>query len=191
MLGQTPSQTVGPFYAYGLIFPGQNTLTADDPDGQRIRIHGQVFDGDGIPINDAMIEIWQADSQGIFNHPDDPRHEEADKNFPGFGRSDTGNEKLTYWFKTIKPGCVLWEGDQTQAPHISVRVFARGMLIHALTRLYFSDEAANAADPVLNSIEEADRRQTLIAVREDSDDLPTYRFDIRLQGDGETVFFNP
>ena len=191
MSGQTPSQTVGPFYAFGLIFPGQNTLTTDDPVGERILIRGQVIDGDGIPINDAMIEIWQADSQGIYNHPDDPRHERADENFPGFGRSDTGNPALTYSFKTIKPGAVVWEGDQFQAPHISVRIFARGMLIHALTRLYFSDEDANATDPVLNSIKDVARRQTLIARREDTPDLPTYRFDIHLQGDGETVFFNP
>jgi protocatechuate 3,4-dioxygenase alpha subunit len=191
MLKQTPSQTVGPFFKFGLITGSENVLTNDRTRGQRIIIRGHVIDGDGTAIDDAMIEIWQADAQGIFNHPDDPRCHLVDASFRGFGRSGTSNKELEYSFKTIKPGCVAWEGDQLQAPHINMHVFARGMLIHTTTRLYFSDESANAADPVLTSIEDADRRQTLIATREDIDDLPTYRLDIHLQGDGETVFFNP
>ena len=191
MLKQTPSQTVGPFFKFGLIFGGENVLTNDRTRGQRIILRGQVIDGSGAAINDAMIEIWQADAQGIFNHPDDPRCHLVDSSFRGFGRSGTSNKELEYSFKTIKPGPVPWEGDQLQAPHINMHIFARGMLIHTTTRVYFSDEVANATDPVLNSIEDVARRKTLIATREDIDDLPTYRLDIHLQGDNETVFFNP
>lgn len=189
MFKQTPSQTVGPFFSFGLIHGGDNLLVNEQATGERIYITGTVFDGDGQPISDALLEIWQADAQGIYNHPADPRREQADSYFRGFGRSETVNNG-TFRFKTIKPGRVAWEGEQTQAPHINVRVFARGMLIHALTRLYFADEAANETDPILNQVPAA-RRHTLIANREASADLPTYRFDIHLQGERETVFFNP
>jgi protocatechuate 3,4-dioxygenase alpha subunit len=189
MPGQTPSQTVGPFFNYGLIFGGENLLTVDETKGQRIEIKGTVFDGDGVPIEDAMIEIWQADAQGIYNHPADPQHAKADKLFRGFGRAETTKEGF-FWFKTIKPGRVAWDEEQDQAPHLNVRVFGRGMLIHATTRLYFSDEESNETDPVLSSVE-AERRQTLIATFEESEDLPCYRFDIRFQGKSETVFFDP
>lgn len=191
MLKQTPSQTVGPFFSFGLIREGENTLANDKTKGQRIILHGYVYDGSGTPINDAMIEIWQADSQGIFNHPDDPRCHQVDPAFRGFGRSGTRNQELQYSFKTVRPGPVPWEGDQLQAPHINMRIFARGMLLHLITRVYFPDEPLNDHDPILSSIEDLERRKTLIAVREDVDDAPTYRLDIRLQGDGETVFFNP
>lgn len=190
MSGQTPSQTVGPFFHPGLILGGENILVNERTSGAHILIVGKVFDGDGEPVPDAMIEIWQADAQGYFNHPADPQHAKADKKFRGFGRADTvdaGN----FLFKTVKPGPVAWDDEQNQAPHVNVRVFSRGMLIHAYTRLYFSDESGNETDPLLNSIDDPQRRQTLIATLEKSDDLPTYRFDIILQGDGETVFFNP
>jgi protocatechuate 3,4-dioxygenase alpha subunit len=152
--------------------------------GERIKITGQVLDGDGQPISDAVVEIWQPDANGIYNHPVDPRHEQADPHFRGFGRSENRKGGV-YEFKTIKPG-----GRNGQAPYINVRVFARGMLIHAITRIYFADEPANANDPVLNSIA-ADRRSTLIAACEESKEIPTYRFDIHMQGDNETIFFNP
>ncbi len=190
MLKQTPSQTVGPFFHFGLKF--RNVLVDDQTQGQRILLRGQVLDGDGQPVPDALIEIWQADCHGIFNHPADPRRTQADPHFNGFGRSDT--TQGGYTFKTVKPGRVPWadQPDQhDQAPHVNVHVFARGMLIHAMTRLYFADEPSNETDPVLNLIDDPARRQTLIAQREPSDDLPTYRLDIVLQGDGETVFFNP
>lgn len=189
MLKQTPSQTVGPFFQFGLIFGGENVLVNDQTSGQRIHIRGHVFDGDGQPVPDALVEIWQADSHGIFNHPADPQHSGADPHFRGFGRADTRREGQ-FTFKTIKPGHVSWDASHEQAPHVNVRVFARGMLIHAVTRLYFSDEALNQTDPVLTSVD-AERRQTLIAQFESSDDLPTYRFDIVLQGERETVFFDP
>ena len=189
MLEQSPSQTVGPFFHYGLIFGGENDLVTEEVRGERIRLTGLVLDGDGAPIPDAMIEIWQADAGGCFNHPADPRQAEADPAFRGFGRSDTKDGGF-YHFKTIRPGAVPWRGEGEQAPHVNVRVFSRGMLIHAVTRLYFPESPANDSDPVLGSIE-PERRGTLIAARVESADLPTYRLDIHLQGEGETVFFNP
>jgi protocatechuate 3,4-dioxygenase alpha subunit len=190
MSKQTPSQTVGPFFHFGLFFQGTNDLVNDQTRGKRIYIKGRVIDGDGNPVPDALVEIWQADAQGIYRHPADPRHAKADPHFVGFGRSDTVDDGQ-FWFKTIKPGCVPWDDQQDQAPHIDVRVFARGMLTHAITRLYFSDESANEADPVLNLIEDPLRWQTLIASLLESEDLPTYCFNIVLQGDLETVFFSP
>src|SRR5688572_6488588 len=136
-LMQTPSQTVGPFFHYGLFTkPDQNILVNDDTKGRRIIIKGQVTDGSGNPVSDAMLEIWQADSYGYYNHSADPNHPQADSNFKNFGRTDTVNNGV-YTFKTIKPGLVPFDADSSQAPHINVRVFSRGMLIHAYTRLYF------------------------------------------------------
>ena len=185
---QTGSQTVGPFFHYGLIFGGENILVDDMTRGPRIVIEGTVFDGDGEPVPDAMIEIWQADAAGIYNHPADPKHEKVDPHFGGFGRSDTVDDGRFY-FKTIMPGA-LKTSSEGGAPHVNVRVFSRGMLTHAVTRIYFEGESKNAADPALSSIDPA-RRHTLVARRIDNGDLPTFRFDIRLQGAGETVFFNP
>lgn len=188
-LKQTPSQTVGPFFHYALTdVPDQNILVNDDTEGQRILIKGQVTDGEGTAIGDAMIEIWQADTKGIYKHPEDPNQAEADPNFAGFGRTPT-NEDGIYTFKTVKPGTVAFDSETQQAPHINIRVFARGMLIHAYTRLYFSDEN-NDDDPILDVVPE-ERRHTLIALREDKGDLPTYCLNISLQGDDETVFFEP
>lgn len=190
-IGQTPSQTVGPFFHYGLVDNGdEHILVTDETRGQRILLKGQVTDGNGDGIGDAMIEVWQADASGYFNHPDDPNHDKADPNFKGFGRAPT-NDRGVYTFKTVMPGIVAYDDKTDQAPHINVRVFARGMLIHAYTRLYFSDqEEANANDPILKLAPE-DRRDTLIAIREDYGDLPTYCFNISLQGNNETVFFEP
>lgn len=190
MAKQTPSQTVGPFFQYGLVFGGEDILVNEETTGERIRIQGLVTDGEGAPVLDALIEIWHADTNGIYNHPTDPNHANADPHFRGFGRSETIDDGM-FSFKTVKPGAVAFDDSTMQAPHINVHVFARGLLLHAHTRIYFSDEASNAYDPVLNSIESSGRRQTLIAQREDGADLPTYRFDIVLQGDNETVFFNP
>ena len=186
MLPQTPSQTVGPFFSYGLFFGGEDTLVNDETQGERIILTGQVMDGDGEPVTDGMIEIWQPDANGYFNHPNDPNHANADPHFAGFGRSETVDNG-TYRFRTIKPGAIA--ANVGAAPYINVRVFARGMLIHAVTRVYFSDEAANTHDPALAAVD-ATRRGTLIAQRIEFGDLPVYRFDIRLQGDGETVFFD-
>ncbi len=189
MLKQTPSQTVGPFFHNALIRGDQNILATEQARGERITIRGRVLDGDGAPIPDAMIEIWQPDARGIFQHRTDPRHAEADPHFRGFGRAETVNNG-EFCFVTVKPGQIAVDENQAVAPFINVRIFARGMLIHSLTRLYFADEAANATDPVLSAIDPA-RRGTLIARRVESADSTTYQFDIVLQGDGETVFFTP
>ena len=185
MLKQTASQTVGPNIRIGLIYGElQNNLVKEETAGERITIRGLVLDGNGQPITDAMVEIWQPDANGIFNHSDDPLHEQVDPHFQGFGRAASRKDG-DFEFKTIKPG-----SRDGQAPYINVHLFARGMLIHAMTRIYFADEPANDADPVLNSID-ADRRSTIIASREHTGDQPTYRFDIHLQGANETVFFVP
>ncbi len=184
---QTGSQTVGPFFHDGLIFGGENILVTEQTAGQRILLTGSVLDGDAVPVPDALVEIWQPDAQGFFNHPADPNQARADKSFRGFGRADTVNHGQ-FLFKTIKPGAVIGADGKPQAPFINVRIFSRGMLIHAVTRIYFADDPANADDPVLRALAPA-RRATLLATRSDYGDLPTYHFDIRLQGNGETVFF--
>lgn len=184
-MNQSASQTVGPFLRIGLIYGGnQHDLVQADTLGEQLLITGVIYDGEGIPITDALIEIWQPDAQGIFNHPQDPNHAQADPNFRGYGRAETRNEGI-FQFKTIKPG-----SQNGGAPYISVNVFARGMLVHAITRIYFSDEAANETDPVLSALP-LERRQTLIAIRDDSGAMPLYRFDIHVQGAQETVFFHP
>ena len=189
MMKQTPSQTVGPFFAFGLIRKGENILVSDATQGGRIRIEGRVLDGAGEPVPDAMIEIWQSNAYGRYNHPEDKQEKPLDPRFKGFGRAATDDSGV-YWFETIKPGPVPGSGDFLQAPHINVIVFARGMLLHAFTRIYFQDEPANTSDPVLSRIEDKARRATLIARREESVGKIVYRFDIRLQGENETVFFD-
>ena len=189
----TPSQTVGPFFAYcltpkayGYAEVVTNDLVTEDAAGERIRIEGRVFDGDGAPVNDSMIEIWQADAAGRYAHPADKQRPNA--KFTGFGRAGTDAEGR-FSFSTIKPGAVSGPDGKPQAPHILVAVFARGLPQHAYTRIYFSDEPGNANDPIL-ALVPADRRGTLIAQREEKRDGPTYVFDIRLQGENETVFFD-
>jgi len=189
MSDQSPSQTVGPFFHIGLIHAGQEILVEERTRGQRILVRGRVLDGAGAPVPDAMLEIWQADAGGIYNHPADPRQAQADPDFLGFGRAAT-DPNGEYQFKTIKPGPVPGNHGQQQAPHINLRVFARGMLIHATTRLYFPDETANDTDPLLAAVPDPDRRRTLVASAVPGEDLPTYRFDVVLQGEKETVFFD-
>jgi protocatechuate 3,4-dioxygenase alpha subunit len=192
--GITPSQTVGPFFKYGLTSGGTydwndaftNNLVTPDVSGERIRLEGRVFDGDGQPVPDAMLEVWQADAQGRFADPQDKRAL-PNAAFRGFGRCGT-DENGAYAFDTIKPGQVADPDGKPQAPHILLAVFARGMLRHLYTRIYFGDEAANATDPVL-AIVPPERRSTLIAARESGNGNALYRLDLRLQGDNETVFF--
>lgn len=186
-LGISPSQTVGPFFAFGLTPDKGSTFSNDLTDasvaGERVRIAGRLTDGDGAPIGDAVIEIWQADAEGRYAHPRDPRGG-ANSRFTGFGRTavDAAGE---YAFATIKPGQVPGPGGVNQAPHISVSIFARGFLNRLHTRIYFADEAANANDPVLALLPDF-ARETLMATRGDDG---VYRFDIRVQGARETVFF--
>ena len=192
--GQTPSQTVGPYFAYGLTpeqygYPALTSIAGSDlrspeVEGEAIRIEGRVLDGNGDPVNDAMIEIWQADPQGRYAHPADARGNVA---FKGFGRCGTGTDpENRFFFETVKPGAA----EETQAPHVNVIVFMRGLLSHLYTRIYFADEEqANAKDAVLGSVPQ-ERRATLIAARSDEGGKPVYRFDIHMQGDKETVFFD-
>lgn len=186
MTRPTPSQTVGPYFAIGLPTDGDADLVPADAAGA-IRIEGTVFDGDGEPVNDALVEIWQANPAGRYAHPDDKREElPLEKGFTGFGRCGT-DESGGYHFVTVKPGPVPAAGDAMQAPHIEVSVFARGLLKRLVTRIYFADEEpANREDPVLSAIEEPELRSTLLAIKESSG----YRFDIHLQGERETAFFD-
>ncbi|HJQ47363.1 MAG TPA: protocatechuate 3,4-dioxygenase subunit alpha [Amycolatopsis sp.] len=173
----TPSQTVGPYLAIGLPWEDGPTVVPEGTPGAVV-ITGCVHDGAQDPVPDALIETWQADPDGRFDHPDDPRGRVP--GFRGFGRCPT-DPQGTFRILTLLPGAV-----QGQAPHIDVSVFARGLLDRLVTRIYFPDNSeANAADEVLNSVP-ADRRHTLIAEKTGDG----YRFDVRLQGDGETVFFD-
>jgi protocatechuate 3,4-dioxygenase, alpha subunit len=178
----TPSQTVGPFFHNALLGRELSRLVPPDHSGA-IRIEGTVYDGAGEPVPDAMLEIWQADEGGCYEHPADDR--EVDRRFSGFGRAGT-DDAGGFSFVTVKPGTVPGPEGRAQAPHIIVSIFARGLLRHLLTRIYFPDEEeANAVDPVLSVVEDRDLRKTLIA-REEAGIL---RFDIHLQGDGQTAFF--
>lgn len=200
-LHETPSQTGGPYVHIGLL-PKQanievfennfnNQLVKENTLGERIRLEGQVFDGLGLPLRDVLIEIWQADANGVYPSAADIQGKAVDPNFHGWGRTGADFETGFWSFNTIKPGAVPGRKGTTQAPHIALIIFARGINIGLNTRVYFDDEAeANAQDPVLKGIEWAPRRQTLIAKREERDGEVVYRFDIRIQGEDETVFLD-
>jgi protocatechuate 3,4-dioxygenase alpha subunit len=155
--------------------------------GERLRLACRVLDGDGVPVNDAMIEIWQANSEGKYNHPDDRQEKSLDPACPGFGRMGT-DENGACLFQTIKPGCVPGPADSRQAPHLNVSIFARGLLKRVVTRIYFAGESANASDPVLALVPQ-DRRDTLMA-RPDPAQPGAWLFDVHLCGERETVFFD-
>ena len=185
----TPSQTVGPFFAVGLDRADTADLTHGGvARGERVEIEGQVRDGDGAPIPDAMLEIWQANAAGKYRHPEDRQAKADDPHFLGFARAFT-DKAGRFRFITIRPGAVPGRGNALQAPHITMAVFARGLLKHLMTRIYFADRAAeNELDPVLSKIADAAARQTLLA-RPVAGKSGAYRFDVVLQGEGETVFF--
>jgi protocatechuate 3,4-dioxygenase alpha subunit len=199
----TASQTVGPFFHDCLMRTDAacDMLISDTTEGQRIRIEGRVIDGDGAGVPDAVLEIWQANSHGRYNHPADNRDLPLDPAFTGYGRIATQHDGK-FCFTTIKPGAVPFDRRRVQAPHISLAVLGRGLLNHLYTRIYFDDEQLTAADPVLQRIA-PDRRPTLIARRDANesgreklyrpDGAPqrdvVYRIDIVLQGANETVFF--
>lgn len=186
----TSSQTVGPFFSPALLRKDavRQVLVQPETVGERIRIEGHVLDGDRLPVPDALVEIWQANAHGRYNHPTDQGPAPLDTSFLGFGRSGTEDEGA-YWFETIKPGPVPFDQARLQAPHICVTVFSRGLLNHLVTRLYFADEPSNATDPFLLRVPE-NRRGTLLAQRFQEGPSVVYRFDIIMQGNGETVFFN-
>lgn len=210
-LGQTPWQTLGPFFHYALPWEGGADLVGGAdigarpdlaPDGhfllrgptqrgaiagEPIEIAGFVYDGDGAPVPDALIELWQANAAGRYASPADDRAElPLDADFTGFGRAATGADG-SYRFRTIRPGRVPGPGNALQAPHAALSVMGRGILKRLVTRIYFADAEGNDDDPVL-ALVPPDRRHTLIARRDGADS--SYRFDIRLQGAGETVFFD-
>jgi protocatechuate 3,4-dioxygenase, alpha subunit len=183
----TPSQTVGPFFAIELTTDEHCVKCVASPHakGERVWITFRVLDGDGVPVNDAMLEIWQADSNGKYNHPEDPQPKTLDPAWQGFGRIATGEDGSCV-LETIRPGRI---GPGTsQAPHLTMAVFARGMLKPLYTRVYFAGDAANEEDPILRLVP-PERRETLVA--RPSPGRPEYwSFDVRLQGDRETVFFD-
>lgn len=203
-LGQTPAQTLGPFFQQGLLrtrgvfqVPGlcederdvfSARLAAAGAFGEPILIVGSVFDGLGQPIADALLEAWQANGHGRYHHPLDASAGPMDPGFSGFGRAAT-DARGAYAFFSVKPGAVAGPGGTRQAPHVNLVLGARGMTRQAFTRIYFEDEASLASDPVLSSVP-AERRQTLVASRDGKRDGATvYRFDLHLQGERETVFF--
>lgn len=200
-LKETPSQTAGPYVHIGLtpnridiagVWPRDlgSVLVRPETRGERITVTGCIIDGLGQPLTDALVEIWQADAEGLYNSPQE-RRGRADPHFPGWGRQATHPETGEFRFETIKPGRVPYGDGGLMAPHITFWIVARGINIGLHTRMYFGDEAAaNGACPVLARIEHAVRRDTLIAPRGSGMGPATYRFDIHLQGDDETVFFD-
>ena len=197
-LQESPSQTAGPYVHIGLA-PGAagfhtfdqelgQVIAATGVPGERIRVEGVVFDGTGAPVRDVLLEVWQADANGIYPHAEDPRVADAAPGFRGFGRVISDFDTGQWGFDTIKPGPVPGRAGQQQAPHISLWLVSRGINIGLNTRMYFPEEkTANAADPVLNSIEQRHRVATLIATQTAPG---LYRFDIHLQGQAETVFID-
>ena len=194
-LKETASQTAGPYVHIGLapgaagfdIYKqelGQTIATADVP-GTRIHVTGIVRDGTGAPVKDVLIEVWQADAAGIYPHPEDARHAECAPGFRGWGRVISDFDTGEFAFDTIKPGPVMGRNGRMMAPHLNLWLVARGINIGLNTRMYFPDED-NSSDPVLNLVEQIDRRATLIATATKDG----YRFDIQLQGTNETVFFD-
>jgi protocatechuate 3,4-dioxygenase alpha subunit len=200
-LRESASQTAGPYVHIGLA-PGSagfeifetelgRDIAGPNASGERIRVEGAVFDGARAPLKDVLIEVWQANAAGLHASPEDPRHGEVEDGFRGWGRVISDFDSGEFAFDTVKPGPVMGRSGRKMAPHLSLWIVARGINIGLSTRMYFGDEAdANTVDPVLNLVENPARRPTLIATRETREGAPVYRFDIRLQGDRETVFFD-
>jgi protocatechuate 3,4-dioxygenase, alpha subunit len=201
-LKETASQTAGPFLHIGM-YPSAaglqlrtqekpNVMAAASAAGEHIRIEGRIYDGAGAPVRDAQVEIWQANAHGRYDHPADNQDKPLDSGLRGWGRAVCDLESGLFWFETVKPGRVPGRhGQKMMAPHVNVWIVARGINIGLNTRMYFEDEEqANAEDPVLALIEPPERRRTLMAVREERAGEVVYRFEIHLQGDDETVFFD-
>ena len=199
ILSESASQTAGPYVHIGLaprdagfdIFEKTfgNVLVDQATKGERIRIEGRVIDGSGTPLRDVLVELWQANAAGKYNHPADKQDKPVDDAFRGWGRASSNFETGVWFFDTVKPGSVTGRNGRAMAPHVNLWIVARGINIGLNTRMYFSDEEkANAADPVLNLIEWEVRRGTLVGKRDGA--KPLYRFDVQLQGPNETVFFD-
>jgi protocatechuate 3,4-dioxygenase, alpha subunit len=187
----TASQTAGPFFRFGLDRPEWTDLTSGGKaQGELIRLEGAVLDGDGAAVPDALLEIWQANAAGRYRHAEDQQEKPLDPHFRGFGRCCT-DAAGRYHFTTIRPGAVPGRGNSLQAPHINLRVFARGLLKHVTTRVYFPAEPLNRNDPVLALVEDPARQKTLMGNEGGRDGTAkVYRFDVVLQGQNETVFFD-
>lgn len=181
----TGSQTVGPYLHIGLTWLVTRNIAPAGVAGERVTVQGRLLDGDGAPVSDGLIEIWQANSRGKYAHPEDSQKKPLDKRFRGFGRIPT-DLRGAFRFTTIKPGSVPGPGGKAQAPHLVVTVFMRGLLKHLATRMYFPDEPGNARDPLLARVP-ASRRPTLLARRKSRGVL---EWNILLQGKDETVFFD-
>ncbi len=202
LLRETASQTAGPYVHIGLapkaagfdIYENNfgNVLVQPDTRGERIVIEGRVIDGSGTPVRDVLLEVWQANADGKYAHPADRQPgKQLDPGFRGWGRAASDFDTGVWRFETVKPGSVSGRNGRVMAPHVNLWIVARGINLGLNTRMYFSDEAeANAKDPVLNLIEWEVRRKTLIGQREQRGGETVYRFDIVLQGDNETVFFD-
>lgn len=184
----TPSQTAGPFFSDCLLRDELNAIAGAATEGERIRVEGRVFDGERNPVPDALVELWQANSHGRYNHPADARDLPLDPTFSGWGRSGTDADGR-FWFETVKPGAVPFDATTWQAPHLCLTVLARGLLNQLQTRLYFADDVGNETDPILRLVP-AHRRHTLLAERANDGGTTVYRLDIVLQGEDETAFFN-
>ncbi|MBV9250996.1 MAG: protocatechuate 3,4-dioxygenase subunit alpha [Acetobacteraceae bacterium] len=201
-LKESPSQTAGPYVHIGLIshqagfdiFENNfgNVLVSEKTQGERIRIEGHVYDGAGTPVRDALLEIWQANAFGRYNHPTDRQDKPLDQSFRGWGRTGAEFRTGLYFFEAIKPGSVAGRtGKGTMAPHINFWIAARGINIGLHTRMYFGDESdANANDPVLKLVEQESRRATLVAPSTMREGKAVYTFEIYLQGERETVFLD-
>lgn len=181
------SQTVGPFFRIGLERLYRPDLTTEHPSGERVEIFGRVLDGDERPVEDAVLEIWQANARGKYAHPEDGQDKQADPKFSGFGCCAT-DDAGAFRFVTIKPGRVAGPDGKLQAPHIVVSVFMRGLLRRLVTRIYFPNEPSNSEDFALILVE-ASRRKTLIA-NPVSGRTSVLEWNVLLQGPNETVFFD-
>jgi protocatechuate 3,4-dioxygenase alpha subunit len=184
----TPPQTVGPFFRPSLLRDDRSTIAGPGSSGAPIVFEGRVLDGNGDPIGDAMVEVWQANAHGRYRHPLDTGDAPLEEGFVGFGRAAT-DRSGGFRLETVRPGPVPWPGGGWQAPHLNLQIFARGLLDRLSTRIYLDGDPANADDPVLRGVP-AERRSTLLARSIGDDGTPTYRLDIVLQGPGETVFFD-
>ena len=184
-LRASTSQTIGPYLRIGLEWMQIEEVAPTGVSGQRVRIEGRIVDGDGKPVNDAAVELWQANSHGKYASPEDPQDKPLEGAFRGYGRSLT-DEAGRFRFRTIKPGRVPGTDGKLQAPHLVMIIFMRGLLKQLVTRMYFPDDPANADDPVLNLVP-PERRATLIAKKTGDGVL---EWDVVLQGKHETVFFD-
>jgi protocatechuate 3,4-dioxygenase, alpha subunit len=186
-LQATTSQTVGPFFRIGFSWLYRDNMAGPDVAGERMEISGRVLDGDGVPVPDGIIEIWQANSHGKYAHPEDTQEKPIEPGFTGYGRVPT-DEAGRFRFATIKPGRVPGPEGNLQAPHLEISVFTRGLLRRLITRMYFPDDPSNAEDFALNLVDPS-RRDTLIAKKVEGRPGELV-WNVKMQGDGETVFFD-